>query len=104
MGTRIPHQPKIFHVNWFRKGADGRFLWPGYGENVRILKWIVERIRGGGRAVETPIGHVPAPGSLDEAGAWLAPGGGGAAVDVGRGGGRGGGGGPGGGLGAVRGA
>ena len=46
MGQRIPHPPKVFHVNWFRKGADGKFLWPGYGENVRVLKWMLERIEG----------------------------------------------------------
>ena len=50
MGKRIPHPPKIFHVNWFRKGADGKFLWPGYGENVRVLKWMLERIEGTGQA------------------------------------------------------
>ena len=49
MGKQIPHPPKIFHVNWFRKGADGKFLWPGYGENVRVLKWILERVEGKGR-------------------------------------------------------
>ncbi len=59
MGKRIPHPPKIFHVNWFRKGADGRFLWPGFGENVRVLKWILERVEGHGAAEETPIGYVP---------------------------------------------
>ena len=59
MGKRIPHPPKIFHVNWFRRGADGKFLWPGYGENVRVLKWILERIEGRGQAQETAIGHVP---------------------------------------------
>ena len=59
MGKRIPKPPKIFHVNWFRKGADGKFLWPGYGENVRILKWILERVEGHGAAEETPIGYVP---------------------------------------------
>ena len=64
MGTRIPHPPKIFHVNWFRKGADGKFLWPGYGENVRVLKWIVERIEGQGAATETPIGFVPTSNAL----------------------------------------
>lgn len=52
--------PKIFYVNWFRKGADGKFLWPGYGENSRVLKWIVERINGAGKAAETAIGHIPA--------------------------------------------
>jgi phosphoenolpyruvate carboxykinase (GTP) len=64
MGARIPHPPKVFHVNWFRKGADGKFLWPGYGENVRVLKWILERIEGKGTATETPIGYVPTPNSL----------------------------------------
>ena len=56
--------PRIFHVNWFRKGADGKFLWPGYGENVRVLKWIVERIEGKAAATETPIGFVPTSNAL----------------------------------------
>jgi phosphoenolpyruvate carboxykinase (GTP) len=64
MGKRIPHPPKVFHVNWFRKGADGKFLWPGYGENVRVLKWIMERVQGRGAAQETQIGYVPARGAL----------------------------------------
>ncbi len=64
MGTRIPHPPKIFHVNWFRRGADGKFLWPGYGENVRVLKWILERIEGKAAATETPIGYVPTHNAL----------------------------------------
>ena len=64
MGKKIPRPPKIFHVNWFRKGADGKFLWPGYGENVRVLKWILERVEGRGAAQETPIGHVPAKNGL----------------------------------------
>ncbi|HTQ96388.1 MAG TPA: phosphoenolpyruvate carboxykinase (GTP) [Candidatus Acidoferrum sp.] len=64
MGKRIPHPPKIFHVNWFRKGADGKFLWPGYGENVRVLKWILERVEGKGHAEETPIGYVPTQNAL----------------------------------------
>jgi phosphoenolpyruvate carboxykinase (GTP) len=64
MGKRIPHPPRIFHVNWFRKGSDGKFLWPGYGENVRVLKWILERVEGRGAAQETPIGQVPSRGAL----------------------------------------
>ncbi len=64
MGKIIPKPPKIFHVNWFRKGADGKFLWPGYGENVRVLKWILERVEGRGAAQETPIGYVPAKNGL----------------------------------------
>jgi phosphoenolpyruvate carboxykinase (GTP) len=57
--------PRIFYVNWFRRDEDGGFLWPGFGENSRVLKWVVERIDGQAAAEETPIGHVPAPGSLD---------------------------------------
>ena len=64
MGKKIPKPPKIFHVNWFRKGSDGKFLWPGYGENVRVLKWILERVEGHGAAEETPIGYVPAKNGL----------------------------------------
>jgi phosphoenolpyruvate carboxykinase (GTP) len=60
--------PKIFYVNWFRRGEDGRFLWPGFGENSRVLKWIVERLEGAGDAVETPIGFVPTPEALDLSG------------------------------------
>ena len=60
--------PKIFYVNWFRKDADGGWLWPGFGENSRVLKWIVERVSGKGEAVETPIGYVPAPGAVDISG------------------------------------
>ena len=60
--------PRIFYVNWFRRDEDGGFLWPGFGENSRVLKWIVERIDGQADAVETPIGHVPTPESLDTEG------------------------------------
>jgi len=66
--------PKIFYVNWFRRDDDGSFLWPGYGENGRVLKWVIERIEGRVPAVETPIGRVPAPGSLDVTGLDLTPG------------------------------
>jgi phosphoenolpyruvate carboxykinase (GTP) len=67
-GPRLTNPPRIFRVNWFRRDADGRFLWPGYGDNVRVLKWMVERIRGAGGAEETPIGWVPAAGALDTGG------------------------------------
>ena len=73
MGPRLATPPKIFRVNWFRRDADGRFLWPGYGDNVRVLKWMVERIRGTGRADETPIGLVPAAGALDTSGLDVTP-------------------------------
>ena len=68
MGKRLTHPPKIFHVNWFRTGDDGKFLWPGYGENLRVLRWIVERCRDGGEAAESPIGHLPPPSAIDRAG------------------------------------
>jgi len=64
--------PRIFYVNWFRKGADGQFMWPGYGENSRVLKWVFERVTGTGKAVDTPIGRLPAPGALDTSGLRIA--------------------------------
>jgi phosphoenolpyruvate carboxykinase (GTP) len=60
--------PKIFYVNWFRRGDDGRFLWPGFGENSRVLKWVVERLEGTGGAVETAVGNVPTAEALDLSG------------------------------------
>ncbi|MEK7657511.1 MAG: phosphoenolpyruvate carboxykinase (GTP), partial [Elusimicrobiota bacterium] len=60
--------PRIFYVNWFRKSKEGRFLWPGYGENSRVLKWAFERLEGTAKAVETPIGLLPEKGALDVSG------------------------------------
>ena len=60
--------PKIFYVNWFRKDKDGNWLWPGFGENSRVLKWIFERVSGKGKAVETPIGYMPTPDAIDTEG------------------------------------
>jgi phosphoenolpyruvate carboxykinase (GTP) len=57
--------PRLFYVNWFRKDAGGRYVWPGFGENIRVLKWIIQRLSGDAEAVLTPIGQLPAPGSLD---------------------------------------
>jgi phosphoenolpyruvate carboxykinase (GTP) len=57
--------PKVFLVNWFRKDDDGKFIWPGYGENSRVLEWICRRCDGEGEAVETPIGLVPADADLN---------------------------------------
>lgn len=60
--------PKVFYVNWFRRDEDGGFLWPGFGENSRVLKYVIERVEGKVDAVETPIGLVPAPGAIDTEG------------------------------------
>jgi phosphoenolpyruvate carboxykinase (GTP) len=67
MGERTPlaSQPKFFFVNWFRKTKEGKWLWPGYGENSRVLKWIFERCDGAGEAVETSIGFMPAPNAIE---------------------------------------
>ena len=65
--------PKIFYVNWFRRDDDGRFLWPGFGENGRVLKWIIERLDGRATAAETPIGRVPTVESLDVDGLDISP-------------------------------
>ena len=63
--TDVGNLPKIFFVNWFRRDADGRYLWPGFGENSRVLKWVFERVNGNADAVETPIGLLPTPDALD---------------------------------------
>jgi phosphoenolpyruvate carboxykinase (GTP) len=65
--------PRLYYVNWFRQDAKGKFLWPGYGENSRVLKWIFERVSGSGQAVETPIGRLPAEGALDTNGLDIDP-------------------------------
>ncbi len=66
--SRPDKLPKIFYVNWFRQDENGKFLWPGYGENSRVLKWIFERCNGTARAVDTPIGRLPIPSDLDTRG------------------------------------
>jgi phosphoenolpyruvate carboxykinase (GTP) len=65
--------PKMFYVNWFRRDSGGGFLWPGYGENGRVLKYVIERLQGRADAVDTPIGRVPAPGALDVDGLDVTP-------------------------------
>jgi len=68
MGNRVPNPPKIFNVNWFRQDEEGRFVWPGFGENLRVLEWILQRCREEVPAVQTPIGYMPNNGSLDMTG------------------------------------
>jgi phosphoenolpyruvate carboxykinase (GTP) len=66
MGDRLGEKaPRIFYVNWFRKGEGGRWLWPGFGENSRVLKWMCERVDGKAGARETPVGPMPGVGDLD---------------------------------------
>ena len=65
MGRRVPKPPKIFHVNWFRKDEQGKFLWPGFGDNLRVLEWVLDRVAGTGKARSTPIGWVPEDDALD---------------------------------------
>jgi phosphoenolpyruvate carboxykinase (GTP) len=68
MGKMMARTPKIFNVNWFRTDENNNFLWPGYGENLRVLEWIIERCNNKAQAVETPIGYVPQPDSIDMTG------------------------------------
>ncbi len=74
MGAKMKKPPKIFHVNWFRKDKDGNFLWPGFGENIRIIDWILRRCSGSTEAKETPIGYVPDKKDIDLTGLKLKPG------------------------------
>jgi phosphoenolpyruvate carboxykinase (GTP) len=71
MGKLMTRVPKIFHVNWFRTDDEGNFLWPGYGENLRILEWILNRCRNRMDAERTPIGFIPRPKDLDLTGLHL---------------------------------
>jgi phosphoenolpyruvate carboxykinase (GTP) len=73
MGRKMKHRPKIFVVNWFRKDRDGSYLWPGYGENIRALKWIADRVNGRVGAGDTPIGLVPREGDIDISGLDVSP-------------------------------
>lgn len=68
IGPRLTNPPLIFHVNWFRKGADGKFIWPGFGENMRVLKWVLDRCEGGPGGAETEVGIIPRPEDFDLAG------------------------------------
>ncbi len=73
MGSKLAKPPAVFHVNWFRTDDQRKFLWPGFGENLRVLRWIVDRAMGKGEAVETPIGRVPKPGAIDTSGLDVSP-------------------------------
>jgi len=73
MQGRIANPPKIFQVNWFRQGKDGSFLWPGFGDNMRVLKWIIDRAHGRVGAQETVLGWVPKAGHLDLSGLDISP-------------------------------
>ena len=64
MGQAVNHPPRIFRVNWFRRDADRKFIWPGFGENMRVLTWVVERCHGRAEGVETPLGIMPRFGDL----------------------------------------
>ena len=72
-GADADKLPKIFYVNWFRRDEQGNFTWPGFGENIRVLKWALERIDGTAAAIDTPIGRVPTPEALDTSGLDMAP-------------------------------
>jgi phosphoenolpyruvate carboxykinase (GTP) len=74
MGKRMAKPPKIFCVNWFRTDENGKFLWPGFGENLRVLEWILDRCNNKVEAMKTPIGYVPYPYDIDMTGLGLAPG------------------------------
>ena len=68
IGKRLTQPPKIFRVNWFRREGSGRFLWPGFGENLRVLEWVIKRCKGVGSAEETPIGYLPTKDALNRRG------------------------------------
>jgi phosphoenolpyruvate carboxykinase (GTP) len=73
VGAKLERPPAVFHVNWFRTGSDGRLLWPGFGQNVRVLLWMIDRVKGKAGATETPIGLVPTPNALDWDGLDVSP-------------------------------
>ena len=74
MGEKIPNPPKIFRVNWFQRNEQGKFIWPGFGENLRVLRWVIDRANGGGAADETPIGYLPKAEALNGSGSKTAKG------------------------------
>src|SRR4051812_34733805 len=68
VGASVARPPRVYRVNWFRTGADGKFLWPGFGDNMRVLRWILERCDGSGAAIDTPIGFLPKMDAIDKRG------------------------------------
>jgi phosphoenolpyruvate carboxykinase (GTP) len=68
VGAKLKNPPRIYHVNWFRRDAQNKFLWPGYGENLRVLEWVLDRCAGKAGAAETPIGNLPRPEDLNTKG------------------------------------
>jgi phosphoenolpyruvate carboxykinase (GTP) len=73
MGQKLANPPQIFRVNWFRMSPEGKYLWPGFGENLRVLRWVLERVHGEIGAAETPIGYLPHPSGLDVTGLDVTP-------------------------------
>jgi phosphoenolpyruvate carboxykinase (GTP) len=74
VGAKLKSPPQIFHVNWFRQDSAGKYLWPGFGENLRVLRWIIDRCKGAAKARDTAIGRLPNPADLDLHGLNIAPG------------------------------
>jgi phosphoenolpyruvate carboxykinase (GTP) len=73
VGSKLKSPPRIFHVNWFRQGADGKFLWPGFGDNLRVLSWMLDRCAGRAEATDTAIGYLPKPDDLNLKGLAISP-------------------------------
>jgi phosphoenolpyruvate carboxykinase (GTP) len=73
VGESLKNPPRIFHVNWFRQNAAGKFLWPGYSDNLRVLEWVLDRCSGRASALDTAIGHMPRPGDIDTRGMTIDP-------------------------------
>jgi phosphoenolpyruvate carboxykinase (GTP) len=73
MVNKLKQPPLIFHVNWFKQGPDGKFLWPGFGDNLRVLKWMIDRCRNAIPAISTPLGYMPRPEDLDLTGLDIPP-------------------------------
>jgi phosphoenolpyruvate carboxykinase (GTP) len=73
VGAGLKSPPAIFHVNWFRTNAEGRFVWPGFGQNLRVLLWMIDRVKGKAGGIDTPLGVVPRPADLDWSGLDLSP-------------------------------